>query len=68
MIEKLKKLYGKRVRVVTNDNYVIVGKFSVYQRPGDNEYECDTICIEDEPNSLIEIKVNEIKEIELSTQ
>ncbi len=68
MLEKLKELYGKRVTVITNDNYIITGKFSVYQRPGDNEYDCETICIEDEPNSLVEIKVPEIKEIELSTQ
>jgi len=63
MIEKLKELYGKQVRVTTSDG-IITGKFCIYERAGDNEYECDSISIESDLNNLIEIKINEINEIE----
>ena len=68
MLATLKELYGKRVRAITNDNKIIAGKFCIYYRAGDNEYDCDSICIEVDPYNLIELKVTEIESIEESTE
>lgn len=63
-LKKAKNLYGKTVKVITDNDKTIIGKFCIYYRAGDNDYDCDSICIEENPYSTIELKITEIKDIE----
>lgn len=63
MLEKLKKLYNKRVKVITTNKKLIIGVFCIFQRLEDNEEKVNSIIIETK-KGLFEVLETEIQSIE----
>ena len=64
LAEYYRKYFGKKDKVITNDNRVITGIFEAIDRPGDNGYEEWSISITINSNCGEELLESEIKSIE----
>lgn len=61
----LKELCGKRIRIVSPDGASFTGKVSDYFYPEDNENEKESVVLDTEDGTLIEIYEDDIKELEI---
>ena len=64
-IMKLIEYQGKKVRIIAVNNKEFIGVAEDYVYPEDNEHEGESIIINTLSGALVEIRPEEIKEIEI---
>lgn len=64
-LENLKHLWEKQVKIILIDKDIIIGRFVSFERAGDNDNGRDNITIETEENVLMNVYLDEIKQIDV---